>query len=206
MSTLLQLNTSIFSAGGQSSRLADAYVAGWQARNPGGNVIVRDFARDPVPHLTAERFQAFLTKPEDRSAAHDAEVALSDELIGELKRADVIVLGLPMYNFGVPSTLKAYFDHVGRAGITFRYTEKGPVGLLAGKKAIVFAARGGMYSGTPRDTQTSYVRDFFGFIGIADVEFVYAEGLSMGDAAKQAALEQAQGAIRRLHDRELAVA
>jgi FMN-dependent NADH-azoreductase len=206
MNTLLQLNTSIFSAEGQSSRLADEYVASWRLRNPGGKVVVRDFARDPIPHLTAERFRAFLVKPAERSAAQNAEVALSDALIEELKRADVIVLGLPMYNFGVPSTLKAYFDHVGRAGVTFRYTEKGPVGLLTGKKAIVVAARGGMYSGTPRDTQTSYVRDFLGFLGIADVDFVYAEGLSMGDAGKQASLEGAKVAIRRLHDPELAAA
>jgi FMN-dependent NADH-azoreductase len=206
MNTLLQLNTSIFSADGHSSRLADEYVAGWRARNPGATVIVHDFAREPVPHLTAERFRAFLTKPEERSAEQKAEVTLSDALIDELKRADVIVLGLPMYNFGLPSTLKAYFDHIGRAGHTFRYTEKGPQGLLTGKKAIVFAARGGMYSGTPRDTQTSYVRDFLGFLGITDVEFVYAEGLNMGDAPKKAALEQAQGAIQRMHGPELAEA
>jgi len=206
MNTLLQLNTSIFSADGQSSRLADEYVAGWRVRNPGATVIVHDFAREPVPHLTAERFRAFLTKPEERSAVQKAEVALSDALIDEIKNADVIVLGLPMYNFGLPSTLKAYFDHVGRAGHTFRYTEKGPVGLLTGKKAIVFAARGGMYSGTPRDTQTPYVRDFLAFLGITDVEFVYAEGLNMGEVPKKAALEQAQGAIQRMHELELAAA
>jgi FMN-dependent NADH-azoreductase len=206
MKTLLQINASIFSANGQSSRLADEYVAGWRQRNPGAAVIVRDFAHDPVPHLTAERFGAFLAKPEERSAAQKAEVVLSDALIDELKRADVIVLGLPMYNFGLPSTLKAYFDHVGRAGHTFRYTEKGPVGLLSGKRAIVFAARGGKYSGTPADTQTPYVRSFLNFLGIADVEFVYAEGLNMGEAPKQAALEQAQGAIQRMHKLELAAA
>jgi FMN-dependent NADH-azoreductase len=206
MNTLLQLNASIFSGNGQSSRLADEYVAGWRRRNPGATVIVHDFAREPVPHLTAERFGAFLAKPEERSAAQKAEVALSDALIDELKRADVIVLGLPMYNFGLPSTLKAYFDHVGRAGHTFRYTEKGPVGLLTGKKAIVFATRGGKYSGTPNDTQTPYVQGFLGFLGITDVEFVYAEGLNMGEAPKKAALEQAQGAIQRMHELELAAA
>ncbi|HVC11680.1 MAG TPA: NAD(P)H-dependent oxidoreductase, partial [Burkholderiales bacterium] len=119
-------------------------------------------------------------------------------LIGELKRADVIVLGLPMYNFGLPSTLKAYFDHVARAGVTFRYTDKGPVGLLTGKQAYVFAARGGQYAGTASDTQTPYVRDFLRFLGIDEVEFVYAEGLAIGDASRQAALAQAQSAIRRM--------
>ncbi len=198
MKTLLQLKTSIFSDGGQSSQLADRYVAQWQATNHRGRVITRDLAKDPVPHLTAERFQAFLAKPEDRSPAQAADAAYSDALIDELKSAEVIVIGLPMYNFGVPSALKAYFDHVARAGVTFRYTEKGPVGLLTGKKAIVIATRGGLYAGTAADTQTSYVRNFLGFLGIADVEFVYAEGLAYGDAAKHESLARAQAALRSL--------
>ena len=206
MSTLLQLNTSIFTAEGQSSRLANEYVAGWRARNPGGKVIERDFAREPVPHLSAGTFHAFLTKPGERSVAQNAEVAYSDALIDELKQADVIVLGLPMYNFGVPSTLKAYFDHIARAGVTFRYTEKGPEGLLTGKKILVFATRGGLYAGTPRDTQTTYIRDFLRLLGLTDVEFVYAEGLNMGESGKQAALVQAKGAIQRLYDPERAAA
>jgi len=196
MSTLLQLNTSLFSTGGQSSRLADEFVAGWRASHPGSKVIVRDLARDPVPHLSAERFQAFLAKPEERTPDQRAVVDYSDTLIDELRRADVIVLGLPMYNFGVPSTLKAYFDHIARVGVTFRYTEKGPVGLLNGKKVYVFATRGGVYQGG--DNETAFVRQFLNFLGLADVEFVYAEGLAISDAAKQAGLAQAQVAIRRL--------
>lgn len=196
--TLFQLNTSIFSSNGQSSRLADEFVARWREQNPGATVIVRDLARDPVPHITAERFQAFLAKPEARNAEQRAVVAYSDELIEELKRAEVFVLGLPMYNFDVPSTLKAYFDHIARAGVTFRYTDKGPAGLLTGKKAYVFAARGGAYLGTPADTQTAYVRQFLGFLGITDLEFVYAEGLAISESSKQAALSQAQQAIERL--------
>ena len=151
MSILLQLNTSIFSADGQSSHLADEYVAGWRARHSKGRVIIRDFARDPVPHLTATGFQAFLTKPAERSTEQQAEVAFSDMLIDELKQADVIVIGLPMYNFGVPSMLKAYFDHIARAGVTFRYSDKGPEGLLTGKKVYVFATRGGLYVGRHAD-------------------------------------------------------
>ena len=198
MKTLLQIRASIFSDGGQSSRLAERFVNQWRALNHRGEVITRDLARDPVPHLTAERFQAFLAKPEERTLPQEADVAYSDALIGELERADVIVIGLPMYNFGVPSALKAYFDHIARGGRTFRYTEKGPVGLLTGKKAIVFATRGGLYAGTALDTQTNYVRDFLRFLGIADVEFVYAEGLAMGDAAKNDALAKAESSIRSL--------
>lgn len=198
MSTLLQLNTSMFSDGGQSSRLAEQFVAGWRSRSPGTQVILRDLARESVPHLDAERFQAFLAKTEERSREQVEVLHYSDMLINELKRADVIVIGLPMYNFGVPSTLKAYFDHVARAGATFRYTEKGPLGLLTGKKAYVFATRGGRYAGTLIDFQTGFVRQFLGFIGIDDVEFVYAEGLAIGEASKQAGLTQAQEAIERL--------
>jgi FMN-dependent NADH-azoreductase len=198
MKTLLQLNSSLFSSNGQSSRLADKFVAQWTDANPDSALLVRDLAADPIPHLDAERFGAFLAKPEDRSEAQQATVDFSDKLIEELRAADVIVLGLPLYNFGIPSQLKAYFDHVARAGVTFRYTENGPVGLLNGKKAYVFAARGGLYAGTPRDTQTGYVSDFLSFIGINDVEFVYAEGLSMGDASKEASLSKAEQAIHRL--------
>jgi len=200
MKTLLQLNSSLYADDGQSSRLASQFVDLWRAANPGATVLVRDLASDPVPHLDAGRFAAFLAKEDARDASQRAVVAYSDMLIAELRRADVIVLGLPMYNFGMPSMLKAYFDHVARAGVTFRYTAQGPLGLLTGKQAYVFAARGGRYAGTPRDTQTPYVRDFLRFLGIDDVEFVYAEGLALGDASRQAALSQALSAIPRLLD------
>jgi FMN-dependent NADH-azoreductase len=199
MTTLLQINASISSDNGQSSQLANRFVAAFHKRRPGAKIVVRDVAAaEPVPHLNAERFGAFITKAEERSAVQHAVVAYSDILINELKQADVIVLGLPMYNFGVPSQLKAYFDHIARVGATFKYTEKGPVGLLTGKKAYVFAARGGVYAGTPMDTQTSYVRDFLRFIGISDVEFVYAEGLAMSAEHKEAGLAKAVAEIARL--------
>ena len=201
MKTLLQLNASIFSTGGESSRLASQFVARWSESNPDGQVVVRDLAADPIPHLTAERFQSFLAAPEKRTVEQQAVAGFSDTLIAELERADTIVMGLPMYNFGLPSTLKAYFDHIARAGKTFRYTEKGPVGLLTGKKAYVFATRGGLYAGTPLDSQTTYVRDFLRFLGIADVEFIYAEGLSMGEAAKGEALTSARKAIEAIASR-----
>ena len=206
MKTLLQLNTSIHSNAGESSRLADQLVAAWRAGNRDAKVLSRDLAREPVPHLTAERFQAFLSKAGERTPEQQAVVAYSDRLIAELKRADVIVLGLPMYNFGVPSMLKAYFDHIARAGVTFQYTEKGAVGLLKGKTVYVVAARGGIYAGTPMDTQTSYVRNFLGFLGITDVEFVYAEGLAISESSKQAALGRAKTFIELLTHQELPVA
>lgn len=198
MKTLLQLNTSLFSDQGQSSQLANQFVSTWRENHSDAKVVVRDLAREPVPHLDGARFLAFLAAPDARTPEQQAVVSYSDALIEELKSADVIVLGLPMYNFGIPSTLKAYFDHIARAGATFRYTENGPEGLLKGKKAYIFAARGGRYLGTPLDTQTSYVRDFLRFIGIADVEFVYAEGLNMGEDSKAGALAEAREQLERL--------
>jgi len=199
MTTLLQINTSINNGNGQSSQLAKQFVAAVLRRDPEVKVIVRDVAAaEPVPHLDAERFGAFITNPQQRSAAQESVVAYSDLLIGELQQADVIVIGLPMYNFGVPSQLKAYFDHIARAGLTFKYTEQGPVGLLTGKRAYVFAARGGIYAGTPLDTQTAYVRDFLRFLGITDVEFVYAEGLAISPQSKEAGLAKAGVEIAKL--------
>ena len=199
MTTLLQINASISNGNGQSSRLAVAFVEAFRKSNPGTRLIVRDVAAaEPVPHLDGERFGAFITKADERSAAQRAVVAYSDTLINELQQADVIVLGLPMYNFGVPSQLKAYFDHIARAGVTFKYTDKGPVGQLTGKKAYVFATRGGVYAGTPLDTQTGYVRDFLRFIGVSDVNFVYAEGLALSPQSKEAGLARAVAEITQL--------
>lgn len=151
-----------------------------------------------MPHLDGATFQAFLTPQTQRNAEQQAAVDHSDSLIAELALADAVVIGLPMYNLGMPSMLKAWFDHVMRAGKTFRYTVAGPQGLLQGKKAVVFATRGGRYAGTAGDVQTRYARNLLAFIGIADVEFVFAEGPSVGDAAKAAGLAQAREAMAEL--------
>ena len=205
MKTYLQLNTSLHGDGSQSSRLARQFVESLARADYGADttatparVIVRDLASEPLPHLTGERFTAFITAPAQRSLDQARIAAESDELVAELAAADVLVIGLPMYNFGVPSTLKAYFDHVARAGVTFRYTATGPEGLLRGKRAYIVATRGGMHAGTPSDLQSAYVRQFLGFIGITDVEFVYAEGLSLGDDARTAALDAAGKRIEQL--------
>lgn len=192
MTTLLQIQSSLFSSDGQSSQLADEFVSAWRRNRPDGQIKLRDLALAPLPHLDAERVTAFLTPSASRTAAQQKLVDLSDALIAELKRSDILVLGVPMYNFGIPSTLKAYFDHIARAGITFRYTENGPEGLLTGKKAYIFATRGGQYAGTAADTQTVYIRDFLTFLGIVDIEFIYAEGLNMGVERKDKALADAR--------------
>lgn len=198
MKTLLQINTSLFSGQGQSSDLAGRFVEKWKAANPDGKVVVRDLAEDPVPHLTGERFQAFLTEDDERNEKQSAYAAESDRLIEELESADALVLGLPMYNFGIPSTLKAWIDHIARAGKTFKYTSEGPVGLLSDRPVHIFATRGGYYAGTPLDTQSAYITHFLNFIGIRDIEFVYAEGLAMGEDKRQKALDEATRTIERL--------
>jgi FMN-dependent NADH-azoreductase len=195
---ILQIKASVFNGNGQSSRLADQFVAELRAQHPGAEVVERDLVAEAVPHLDGARAGALFAKPQERSAEQQAVVAYSDALIDELRRADVVVLGLPMYNFGVPSQLKAWFDHIARAGVTFKYTEKGAVGLLTGKKAYVFAARGGIYGETPHDPQTQFVRQFLGFLGITDVQFVYAEGLALGDESRNNSIAAAQAGARRL--------
>jgi len=196
MSTLLYVRTSLYGAQGASSQLAERFVAEWRVRNPGGHVITRDLAADPAPHLTAERFQAFNTRPEERTAEQQSVVDYSDALIDELRVADTIVLAVPMYNFGVPSTLRTYFDHVARAGVTFRYTSAGPEGLLTGRRAYVFVTRGGIYGGE-HDTQAPYLRQFLRFIGI-ESEFVFAQGLAYGEESRQKSLAAAHEQITGL--------
>jgi len=193
---ILQIKSSVFNGNGQSSRLADEFVARLHEQDLEAELIKRDLVADPVPHLDGARAGAFFAKPEERGPEQRAVIAYSDALIDELRGADVLVLGLPMYNFGVPSQLKAWFDHIARAGETFKYTEKGSVGLLTGKKAYVFATRGGVYG--DNYAQTQFVRQFLGFIGIANVEFVYAEGLAISPESRNNSLAAAQARSRRL--------
>ena len=186
----------------QSATKRSASCDDWQARNPHGRVITRDLAAAPAPHLTAERFQAFSTAAADRTPEQQESVAYSDALIDELRSADTIVFGVPMYNFSVPSTLRAYFDHVARAGVTFRYSSNGPEGLLKGRRTLVFVTRGGVY-GENVDTQTPYLRQFLGFIGL-EPEFVFAEGLAFGAESRQQSLAEARKRVASLSVVELA--
>lgn len=198
MTTILRLTTSLFAEAGNSSRLADTFVDKLRRHHPDSRVIERDLVKAPLPHLDGARVSALFSAPDNRTAEQQAVIDESDALIAELKSADIVVLGLPMYNFGVPSQLKAYFDHLARAGVTFRYSAEGPVGLIGDRKVYVLATRGGYYQGTPRDSQTPFVRDFLSFIGIHDVEFVYAEGLNISAETKDKALTQATQEIQHL--------
>jgi len=197
MATLLHIKSSIFGDAGQSAQLAVRYIAQWQQKHPAGELVERDIIADPVPHLDAERMQAFGSDADTRTQSQQAILDYADTLLAEVKAADQIVIGVPLYNFGVPSQVKPWLDHLARAGVTFSYTENGPVGLIEGKKVVLLATRGGMYRDQGADYQIPFMRQFLGFIGLTDVEVVYAEGLAMGDHAEQS-LSQARGEVDQL--------
>lgn len=197
MKALLQINSGLHGSGSRSSQLADKLAAALLSKAPGARYIRRDLSKNPVPHLDQGTFQTFFDPETAVTPAQKAGLALSDTLIAELKEADTLVLGAPMYNLAIPSTLKSWIDYVSRAGRTFRFSETGPVGLLEGKKAYVAIAQGGKFLGTPADLQTAYLKMALGLIGIVDVEFIYAQGLAMGPQAAEAGLQIAH---RKIHE------
>jgi FMN-dependent NADH-azoreductase len=183
-----------------SKKLVDSLVAGLAERPDDVAVVRRDIGAEPIPHLTADTVFA-IRSSEATTEAGQGALDLSNRLIGELQEADLIVIGAPMYNFGIPSTLKAWFDHVLRARVTFRYTESGPEGLLKGKKAIVVESRAGLYSEGPsavNDSQEPHLRTLLGFMGLDDVTFVRAEKLAFGPEAAEAAIAEASNKLREL--------
>lgn len=198
---ILQINSSARADGSHSSRLAGSIVERVQASLDDSTVpaiTVRDLGRTPHPELNESALQALFTPAEQRTPEQAARVALDDALIDELKAADVLVLGVPMYNFGVPAPLKNWIDAISRAKVTFQYTANGPEGLLKGKKVYIALTRGGQYRNTPSDTQVPYLRTVLSFLGMTDIQFVYAEGLAMGPEAEQRALASAQAQIDEL--------
>ncbi|WP_016600156.1 FMN-dependent NADH-azoreductase [Yersinia pestis] len=174
------LKSSILATSSQSNQLADFFVEQWQAAHAGDQITVRDLAAQPIPVLDGELVGALRPSGTALTPRQQEALALSDELIAELQANDVIVIAAPMYNFNIPTQLKNYFDMIARAGVTFRYTEKGPEGLVTGKRAIILTSRGGIHKDTPTDLVVPYLRLFLGFIGITDVEFVFAEGIAYG--------------------------
>ena len=194
--------------GGQSVSRRLTAVAESVAESGGARIVRRDVGVEPVPHLTEETVFAIRGKPAETDAERNA-LGLSDALIDELRQADVIVIGAPMYNFGMPSTLKAWFDHVLRARVTFRYTESGPEGLVTGKRAIVVESRAGFYSegdAGAMDSQEPHIRTLLGFIGITDVTFVRAEKLAFGPEAAEASIGAAAEQLRTLIGEDLRLA
>lgn len=179
---ILQITSSLRGEQSESNRVANSIVAKLVAANPNASVVTRDLARQPHPQLDEAALGALFTPAESRTAEQSARVALDDALIAQVQAADVVVIGAPMYNFGIPVQLKSWFDAIARAGVTFRYTESGPEGLLKGKKVFVATARGGIYP-TDADPQVPFVRMLLNFLGMTDQTFVYSAAQSMGPEA-----------------------
>ena len=194
---ILQINSSARADGSHSTRLARAVVDRLHAAAADEQVAVtvRDLGQTPHPELNEATLQALFTPSEQRTPAQAARVALDDALIAELQAADVVVLGVPMYNFGVPAALKNWIDAISRAKVTFQYTANGPEGLLKGKKIYIVLTRGGQYRNTPSDTQVPYLRTVLSFLGMTDIQFIYAEGLALGADAEQQSLASARQQI-----------
>jgi FMN-dependent NADH-azoreductase len=207
VSNILVINSSVLGGGSASRVLVAETLARLLEAEPGASVTERDLGADPIAHLTSDTVGGIKGQPS--TEAERATNALSDKLIAELRDADTIVIGAPMYNFSVPTSLRAWFDHVLRAGETFRYTEGGPEGLLKGKRVIVIETRGGLYSEGPAaavDFQEPYLRHLLGFIGLTDVVFVRAEKIAFGPEAREAAISASKSQIAVIARARAAVA
>jgi len=200
MKNLLFVTSSLFGQDSKSTQIASEFVSSWKAANGPATVVHRDLGS--LPHLTGEQFGAWMTAAGERSERQHTIAAESEPLIGEIEAADVIVIAAPMYNFTIPSTLKAWFDHITRAGRTFRYSEKGPEGLLKNKKVFVVTARGGVYTAdSPAkayDFQEPYLRAILGLNGLTDVTFIHVEGQAKGGDTAEAAVAQARKTVREI--------
>ena len=193
---ILQINASARREGANSTKVANNVVERLMAANPAATVTLRDLAVTPHPVLDEAALGALFTPADQRTPEQAARVALDDALIAELQAHDTLVLGVPMYNFGVPVQLKAWIDAIARAGTTFRYTATGPEGLLQGKTVYVALARGVLYRNTPNDSQVPYLKAVLGFLGLTDVRFIYAEGLAMGPEAVAKGFAQAEADLQ----------
>lgn len=191
MTTILRLDTSARQAASVSRQMTDRIIA----RFGDAKILTRDLAQ-PLPHVDESWVNANFTPDDARTAEQRETLALSDQLVAELQEADVLVIGLPVYNFGAPAAFKAWVDLIARAGVTFQYSENGPEGLLTGKRAIVAYASGGVPMGSPYDFASGHVKQVLEFIGITDIEFVAAEGLNAG---AENAVEAANAAIDALN-------
>jgi FMN-dependent NADH-azoreductase len=194
---ILQINSSARAGGSHSTRLANLLVDRLKSTHENAPLVIRDLGKTPHPMLDEFALQAIFTPAESRTPEQQQRVALDDALITEIQAADLLVLAVPMYNFSIPAQLKNWIDAISRAGVTFRYTAEGPEGLLKGKQAIVVQTRGGIHRNLPSDSLTPYLQTFLAFVGITDVRFVFAEGLSMGPEAEQQGMADAYAQIEQ---------
>lgn len=197
--TVLHIDSSPLGEHSVSRKLTAKVLADLKTAHPDTQVITRDLGTSPLPHLTGMTIGAFFSPPDQRNEALNEAIKLSDEVVDEVFAADVIVIGTPMWNFGIPSSLKAWIDHIIRAGRTFQYSASGPESLLpAGKKVIIVSSRGGIYSAGPMqvmDHQETYLKAILGFVGLHDISIIRAEGVAMGEEAKKDAIGSAEAQL-----------
>ena len=198
MKKILYIKSSLSVEQSVSSQLGDEFVRGLANQHPGSKVTTLDLARNPPPHLGTDEFNTWSVPESEHSVSQRLLASRSDTLIDQLLAHNILVLAVPMYNLGLPSTLKAWIDQVARAGKTFRYTAEGPEGLISNMKAYLIFARGGVYRNTTLDTQTEYLRNVLGLMGIIDIETIHAEGLNMSDDIREASLNFARDTIQTL--------
>lgn len=202
MLKVLQLKTSILDAQnsqGVSSQLSDELIERLGEQHAGLEVTRRDFSQSPVPYFDNAWLQALMVPADQRSAQQVKQASYSDALIAEVQEADVLVIGVPMYNFMIPAMLKSWTDHIARAGVTFKYTASGSVGLLENKKVYLVMSTGGKHEEGVTDFIRPFMRTFLGFLGIKDIEFIVADGLNMGEEPRNAGFVRARKAIEQLH-------
>jgi FMN-dependent NADH-azoreductase len=202
MANLLFVSSSLSGDASQSRLIASEFIDRWREFRPGTTVVERELTADSIPHLSLAAFTASMTPADTRDGAERQASALADTLIEEVEAADVIVLTAPMYNFSIPSTLKAWIDHITRAGRTFSYGAAGAKGLLKGRKVFIITGRGGIYSNDSpakgMDFQEPYLRAMLGFLGLTDVTFIRVEGLNISPEAAASGIERARKAIGAL--------
>jgi len=198
MKRILFIQSSLFDEDSASTRIAQSLVEQIIAENPGSEVTQIHLANNALPHLEAEEFNSWVTPDDQRDQKQTALASRSDKLIEQLLSHDTLVLAVPMYNMGIPSTLKAWIDRVVRAGKTFRYTNEGPVGMVEDTHAYLVFARGGIYRDTPLDTQTGYLTSVLGLMGIESVDSIFAEGLNMGEETRNESLAEAMADVGNL--------
>lgn len=195
MSNVLVLKSSILGDYSQSNGLIDHLVSSWEGSV--SSIVERDLAANPLPVLDGE-IAGGLRGGDNLTPRQQEALALSDQLIEEIKASDTLVIGAPMYNFSIPTQLKNWFDLIARAGVTFSYTETGPVGLLTGKKVVVVTTRGGMHKDGSTDLMVPYLKTILGFVGLTDVEFVYSEALNMGEEFAAKGIAEAKAELDKI--------
>ncbi|MBD8254110.1 NAD(P)H-dependent oxidoreductase [Pseudomonas fluorescens] len=198
MSCVLIIESSARQQGSISRQLTQQFINQWQTAHPTDQIIIRDVALNSIPHMDANLIGGWMKPAEQRSEKEQICLERSNELTNELMAADVLVIASPMYNFTIPSTLKAWLDHVIRAGVTFKYTPARPQGLLIGKRAFVLTARGGIHADDSSDHQEPYLRQILLFIGIHDITFIHAEGLNLGSIFREKGIRHATTLLARI--------